>query len=52
MTFKDLLTIVRPTGLLSPEAILDAIETQTLQNCSNKINHRGLLRLYIYFVEF
>ncbi|XKL65076.1 hypothetical protein PGB90_005162 [Kerria lacca] len=44
MTFKDLLTIVRPTGLLSPEAILDAIETQTLQNCSNKINHRGLLQ--------
>lgn len=42
MSTKDLLTVVRPTDLLSPDIILDAIEIQ----CHNKINHRGLLREY------
>lgn len=43
ISLNELLTIVRPTNLLSPETILDAIELQTVPR-TEKINHRGLLR--------
>lgn len=46
MNIKELMTVVRPTGLISPDTILDAIEMQTTHNPSNKINYRGLLRKY------
>lgn len=45
MSTKELLTVVRPTGLISPDMILDAIEVQTIYN-NSKISHRGLLRKY------
>ncbi len=44
MNVKDLFEIVRPTGLLSSDALLDAIEMQTVQKNSRNVNHRGLLR--------
>lgn len=46
MNIKELLEVVRPTGLISPDTILDAIEMQTLRNPNNKINYRGLLRKF------
>lgn len=47
MSLNELLTIVRPTGLLSPETILDAIELQTVPQ-TDKISYRGLLRKYFF----
>ena len=46
ITINELLKVVRPTGLLSPDTILDAVEVQSIQNCSH-INHRGLLRKFV-----
>ena len=48
MTITELLKVVRPTGLIPPDTILDAVEVQSIQNC-NYINHRGLLRKLISF---
>lgn len=42
ISVSDLLNIVRPTGLISPEAILDAIAANT-QTRNLYLNHRGLL---------
>ena len=42
ISVSDLLNRVRPTGLVSPEAILDAIALNT-QTRHLYLNHRGLL---------
>lgn len=42
ISVPNLLNVVRPTSLVSSEAILDAIAANTL-NSSSKLNHRGLL---------
>lgn len=42
MSISDLLNVVRPTGLISPEVILDAIAANTQTKYLN-LNHRGLL---------
>ncbi|KAJ8670742.1 hypothetical protein QAD02_002001 [Eretmocerus hayati] len=42
ISVSDLLNIVRPTALVSPEAILDAIAANT-QTKNLQLNHRGLL---------
>lgn len=41
---KDLLNVVRPTGLVSSEAILDAITVRT-QTVDSQLNYRGRLML-------
>lgn len=52
MNIKELLTVVRPAGLVSPDTILDAIEMQTTHNPNNKINYRGLLRKFVFFTSY
>uniref|UniRef100_UPI00358E8E57 BTB/POZ domain-containing protein 9 n=1 Tax=Myxine glutinosa TaxID=7769 RepID=UPI00358E8E57 len=42
MSLPDLLNVVRPLGLVSPDVILDAIQDQT-QRCTSELNHRGML---------
>ncbi|XP_001605281.2 BTB/POZ domain-containing protein 9 [Nasonia vitripennis] len=42
ISVSDLLNVVRPTSLVSPEAILDAIAANT-QTRNLHLNHRGLL---------
>lgn len=42
ISVSDLLNVVRPTTLVSPEAILDAIAANT-QTRNLHLNHRGLL---------
>lgn len=42
ISVSDLLNTVRPTGLVSPEAILDAIAANT-QTRNFQLNHRGYL---------
>ncbi|OAD46978.1 BTB/POZ domain-containing protein 9 [Eufriesea mexicana] len=42
ISITDLLNVVRPTGLVSPEAILDAIAART-QTHNSDLNHRGRL---------
>lgn len=44
------MSVVRPTGLISPDTILDAIETQTSQNSNAKVKYRGLLRKYNEYI--
>ncbi|XP_041353086.1 BTB/POZ domain-containing protein 9-like isoform X2 [Gigantopelta aegis] len=44
MTMNELLNIVRPTGLVSPDVILDAINTQ-IQCRNNKLQYRGYLMM-------
>lgn len=54
MSMQDLLNVVRPTGLLSPDAILDAIKIQSESRVMD-LKYRGFLgwysidyRIYIY----
>ena len=42
VSITDLLNVVRPTGLISPEAILDAIAART-QTRDSDLNYRGRL---------
>lgn len=44
ISVSDLLNTVRPTGLVSPEAILDAIAANT-QTRNLHLNHRGFLQV-------
>lgn len=41
MSIEDLLEVVRPTGLISCEELLDAI--QTITTSANKLRYRGCL---------
>ncbi|KAG7188383.1 hypothetical protein KM043_008036 [Ampulex compressa] len=44
ISITDLLNVVRPTGLVAPEAILDAIASRT-QTRDSELNYRGRLLL-------
>lgn len=42
MSMNDLLNVVRPTSLVSPDSILDAIKLQT-ESRDMELNYRGSL---------
>jgi BTB/POZ domain-containing protein 9 len=45
MTMTDLLNVVRPTGLVSADSILDAIKLQT-ESRDMELDYRGSLSKY------
>lgn len=47
----DLLNVVRPSGLVVSDAILDAIKERT-EKKSGELAYRGFLRKYFWFVKF
>lgn len=42
MTLSEMLNVVRPTGLLSPDDLLDAIQTRS-ESRDMDLNYRGML---------
>lgn len=48
MSIKELLDVVRPANLVSPEAILDAIQEKN-QLKNSELRYRGCLCGYFYF---
>lgn len=53
MSTQELLSVVRPTGLVAPDVLLDAIATRTteLSPRDTQLKYRGNLRKYL-FVKF
>lgn len=53
MSIEELLDVVRPAGFVSPEVILDAIQTITLPG-DTKLRYRGCLRklLFCLFIKY
>lgn len=49
MSLTELLNVVRPSGLLSPDAILDAIKIRS-ESRDMDLNYRGMLSKYVYFL--
>lgn len=45
--FQDMLNIVRPTGLISPDTILDAIKAKN-ESRDTELQYRGYLSKYFY----
>lgn len=45
MSLTELLNVVRPSGLLSPDAILDAIKVRS-ESRDMDLNYRGMLSKY------
>lgn len=45
MSLTELLNVVRPSGLLSPDAILDAIKIRS-ESRDMDLNYRGMLSKY------
>ncbi|KAL0622518.1 BTB/POZ domain-containing protein 9 [Plecturocebus cupreus] len=45
MSLTELLNVVRPSGLLSPDAILDAIKVRS-ESRDMDLNYRGMLKFY------
>lgn len=48
MSLTELLNVVRPSGLLSPDAILDAIKVRS-ESRDMDLNYRGMLSKHQYF---
>lgn len=47
MTLSEMLNVVRPTGLLSPDNLLDAIQTRS--ECRDMdLNYRGMLSQFTH----
>lgn len=46
MSLTELLNVVRPSGLLSPDAILDAIKVRS-ESRDMDLNYRGMLSKYL-----
>lgn len=51
MSLTELLNVVRPSGLLSPDAILDAIKIRS-ESRDMDLNYRGMLSKHQVFVCF
>lgn len=49
MSLEELLTVVRPFSLVTPDMLLDAIQEKT-QTKTSQLPYRGLLCKYRYFV--
>jgi hypothetical protein len=47
MTTQDLLKVVRPTGLVLPDVLLDAIESKT-ESRDTELRYRGYLSKFLY----
>lgn len=47
MSLTELLNVVRPSGLLSPDAILDAIKVRS-ESRDMDLNYRGMLSKYLF----
>lgn len=45
MTLSEMLNVVRPSGLLSPDDLLDAIQTRS-ESRDMDLNYRGMLSLF------
>ncbi|XP_024085008.1 BTB/POZ domain-containing protein 9 isoform X2 [Cimex lectularius] len=50
MSLEDLCTVVRPSGLVASETILDALEQQTSLRC-NALRYRGTLNVNVNMAE-
>lgn len=50
MSLTELLNVVRPSGLLSPDAILDAIKIRS-ESRDMDLNYRGMLSEYQHFLN-
>lgn len=51
MSLTELLNVVRPSGLLSPDAILDAIKIRS-ESRDMDLNYRGMLSKHQVFCSF
>lgn len=49
MSLTELLNVVRPSGLLSPDAILDAIKVRS-ESRDMDLNYRGMLSKYLFIL--
>lgn len=49
MSLTELLNVVRPSGLLSPDAILDAIKVRS-ESRDMDLNYRGMLSEYLFIL--
>lgn len=50
MSLTELLNVVRPSGLLSPDAILDAIKVRS-ESRDMDLNYRGMLSKYLVIIN-
>lgn len=50
MSLTELLNVVRPSGLLSPDAILDAIKVRS-ESRDMDLNYRGMLSEYLLILR-
>ena len=49
MSLTELLNVVRPSGLLSPDSILDAIKVRS-ESRDMDLNYRGMLSKYLFLL--